>query len=152
MNINKPIKLSYFLFMIVTGRKIRELRHAKNWSQHDLANAANIDQATVSRIEAETKVPRTDTLVAIATALGVPPEVLLGANPETAIVYRREHDPALSSIVNDRINTLTTEQLKELNILLSSEDGKAVLSALLRLQTKESLEKVRRLLEVLGEE
>ena len=149
MNINKPIKLPYFSFMIVTGRKIRELRHAKNWSQLDLANAANIDQATVSRIEAETKVPRTDTLVAIATALGVSPEVLLGT---TTIVYPRERDPELSSIVSDRINTLTTEQLRELNILLSSEDGKAVLSALLRLQTKESLEKVRRLLEVLGEE
>ena len=149
MNINKPIKLPYFSFMIVTGRKIRELRHAKNWSQLDLANAANIDQATVSRIEAETKVPRTDTLVAIATALGVSPDVLLGT---TTIVYPRERDPELSSIVSDRINTLTTEQLRELNILLSSEDGKAVLSALLRLQTKESLEKVRRLLEVLGEE
>ena len=149
MNINKPKKFPYFSFMIVTGRKIRELRHAKNWSQHDLANAANIDQATVSRIEAETKVPRTDTLVAIATALGVSPDVLLGT---TTIVYPRERDPELSSIVSDRINTLTTEQLRELNILLSSEDGKAVLSALLRLQTKESLEKVRRLLEVLGEE
>ncbi len=135
--------------MIVTGRKIRELRHAKDWSQLDLANAANIDQATVSRIEAETKVPRTDTLVAIATALGVSPDVLLGT---TTIVYPQERDPELSSIVSDRINTLTTEQLRELNILLSSEDGKAVLSALLRLQTKESLEKVRRLLEVLGEE
>ena len=152
MNINKLIKFPYFLVMIVTGRKIRELRHAKNWSQHDLANAANIDQATVSRIEAETKVPRTDTLVAIATALGVSPDVLLDTNSETTIVYRREHDSELSSIVSDRINTLTIEQLKELNILLSSEDGKAVLSALLRLQTKESLEKVRRLLEVLGEE
>lgn len=152
MNINKLINLPYFSFMIVTGRKIRELRHAKNWSQLDLANAANIDQATVSRIEAETKVPRTDTLVAIATALGVSPDVLLGANPKTTIVYPQERDLELSSIVRDRINTLTTEQLRELNILLSSEDGKAVLSALLRLQTKESLEKVRRLLEVLGEE
>ena len=138
--------------MIVTGRKIRELRHAKNWSQHDLANAANIDQATVSRIESETKVPRTDTLIAIATALGVSPEVLLGASPETTIVYSRERERELSSIVNDRINTLTTEQLKELNNLLSSEDGKAVLSALLHLQTKESPEKLLRLLEVLGEE
>ncbi len=150
MNINKLIKFPYFSFMIVTGRKIRELRHAKNWSQHDLANAANIDQATVSRIESETKVPRTDTLIAIATALGVSPEVLLGANPETTIVYSRERE--LSSIVNDRINTLTTEQLRELNNLLSSEDGKAVLSALLHLQTKESPEKLLRLLEVLGEE
>ncbi len=104
--------------MIVTGRKIRELRHAKNWSQHDLANAANIDQATVSRIEAETKVPRTDTLIAIATALGVSPEVLLGANPETTIVYSRERERELSSIVNDRINTLTTEQLEVVPILV----------------------------------
>lgn len=149
MSINKLIKFPYFLLMIVTGRKIRELRHAKNWSQLDLANAANIDQATVSRIEAETKTPRTDTLVAIATALGVSPDALLGT---TTIVYPRERDPELSSIVSDRINTLTTEQLRELNILLSSEDEKAVLSALLRLQTKESLEKVRRLLEVLGGE
>ena len=152
MHINKPIKFPYFSFMIVTGRKIRELRHAKNWSQLDLANAANIDQATVSRIEAETKVPRSDTLFAIATALGVSSDVLLGANPETTVVYSQERDPELSSLVSDRINTLTTEQLRELAILLSSEDGKAVLSVLLRVQTKVSLKKIRKLLEVLGEE
>ena len=72
--------------------------------------------------------------------------------PKQLSFTRRERDPELGSIVSDRLNTLTTEQLRELDILLSSEDGKAVLSALLRLQTKESLEKVRRLLEVLGEE
>ncbi len=96
--------------------------------------------------------PRTDTLVAIATALGVSPDVLLGANPKTTIVYSQERDSELSNMVSDRINILTTEQLSELNILLSSEDGKAVLSALLRLQKKVPLEKIRRLLEVLGEE
>lgn len=140
--------------MPTIGRKIRDLRRHKNWSQINLANAANIDQATVSRIEAETKVPRTDTLSAIAVALGVSVDALLGVNSsaEKTIICLQEDDPSLNDLISNMTDVLTRQQLGELKTLLEAKEGRAALSVLLRLQKKEPLRKVRRLLEVLEEE
>ena len=140
--------------MPTIGRKIRDLRRHKNWSQINLANAANIDQATVSRIEAETKVPRTDTLSAIAVALGVSVDALLGVNTraEKTIICLQEYDPSLNDLISNMTNVLTRQQLGELKTLLEAKEGRAALSVLLRLTKKEPLRKVRRLLEVLEEE
>ena len=140
--------------MPTIGRKIRDLRRHKNWSQINLANAANIDQATVSRIEAETKVPRTDTLSAIAVALGVSVDALLGVNSSAAktIICLQEDDPSLNDLISNMTDVLTRQQLGELKTLLEAKEGRAALSVLLRLQKKEPLRKVRRLLEVLEEE
>lgn len=140
--------------MPTIGRKIRDLRRHKNWSQINLANAANIDQATVSRIEAETKVPRTDTLSAIAVALGVSVDALLGVNAsaEKTIICLQEDDPSLNDLISNMTDVLTRQQLGELKTLLEAKEGRAALSVLLRLQKKEPLRKVRRLLEVLEEE
>lgn len=140
--------------MPTIGRKIRDLRRHKNWSQINLANAANIDQATVSRIEAETKVPRTDTLSAIAVALGVSVDALLGVNAsaEKTIICLQEDDPSLNDLISNLTDVLTRQQLGELKTLLEAKEGRAALSVLLRLQKKEPLRKVRRLLEVLEEE
>ena len=130
------------------------MRRHKNWSQINLANAANIDQATVSRIEAETKVPRTDTLSAIAVALGVSVDALLGVNAsaEKTIICLQEDDPSLNDLISNMTDVLTRQQLGELKTLLEAKEGRAALSVLLRLQKKEPLRKVRRLLEVLEEE
>ena len=140
--------------MPTIGRKIRDLRRHKNWSQINLANAANIDQATVSRIEAETKVPRTDTLSAIAVALGVSVDALLGVNAraEKTIICLPEYDPSLNDLISNMTNVLTRQQLEELKTLLEAKEGRAALSVLLRVSKKEPLRKVRRLLEVLEEE
>ena len=130
------------------------MRRHKNWSQINLANAANIDQATVSRIEAETKVPRTDTLSAIAVALGVSVDALLGVNAraEKTIICLQEDDPSLNDLISNMTNVLTKQQLGELKTLLEAKEGRAALAVLLRLNKKEPLRKVRRLLEVLEEE
>lgn len=140
--------------MPTIGRKIRDLRRHKNWSQINLANAANIDQATVSRIEAETKVPRTDTLSAIAVALGVSVDALLDVNTraEKTIICLQEYDPSLNDLISNMTNVLTRQQVGELKTLLEAKEGRAALSVLLRLSKKEPLRKIRRLLEVLEEE
>ena len=58
--------------------RIRELRKAKGWSQAELAQRADVTQATVSRIEGE-KVASLDLEVfeKLATALDVHPAVLI---------------------------------------------------------------------------
>ena len=51
---------------------IKELREKKGWSQSELARRAGVKQGVLSYIESgKTKHPRSDTLAAIANALGV---------------------------------------------------------------------------------
>ncbi|MBO5968276.1 MAG: helix-turn-helix transcriptional regulator [Clostridia bacterium] len=57
---------------------IRELREKKGWTQTELARRAGVKQGVLSYIESgKTKHPRSDTLGAIAFALGVPVEKLI---------------------------------------------------------------------------
>ena len=57
---------------------IRDLRMKKGWTQSELARRAGIKQGVLSYIECgRTKHPRSDTLAAIAAALGVPVEKLI---------------------------------------------------------------------------
>ena len=57
---------------------IRDLRMKKGWSQSELARRAGVKQGVLSYIECgRTKHPRSDTLAAIAKALGVPVEKLI---------------------------------------------------------------------------
>lgn len=61
------------------GEFIRLSRDALAWSQRDLAYKADVDQATVNRIEnGEVENPRPTNLRRIAQALGVQPEDLFG--------------------------------------------------------------------------
>lgn len=62
----------------VVGEKIRIARLRKFLSQDDLARKARIGRhGTVSLIEAGKRMPREATLIRIAEALGINPEVLL---------------------------------------------------------------------------
>lgn len=68
------------------GDFIREKRKQKNWSQRDLAAAAGISNAEISRIEAgKRKEPSTSVLKEIAKALDTPFEELLS---ETGIIEK----------------------------------------------------------------
>ncbi len=53
----------------LVARNLRRLRQEKSWSQHDLANEANVRQALVSAIEAATANPTLESLDKIASAL-----------------------------------------------------------------------------------
>jgi transcriptional regulator with XRE-family HTH domain len=59
--------------------QIREAREAAGLTQLELAEKAHLTQATISRIEAGTIVPRLDTLQRIADALGTSTAALLEA-------------------------------------------------------------------------
>jgi len=62
------------------ARNLRRLRQEKSWSQHDLADEANVRQALVSAIEVATANPTLDTLDKIAAALGLNVADLLSAH------------------------------------------------------------------------
>jgi transcriptional regulator with XRE-family HTH domain len=57
---------------------IRELREKKGWSQSELSRRSGVKQGVLSYIESgRTKHPRSDTLAAIAAALGTTVEKLI---------------------------------------------------------------------------
>ncbi len=62
----------------VDGGRLRELRRAKGWSQHDLSVRAGVQGASVvSAWETGAAVPHPETLRRLAKVLGVDPESLL---------------------------------------------------------------------------
>lgn len=62
----------------VIGGRIRRLREQRGWSQYDLAREANTTNVTVGRLERGENAPQWKTAAAVAEALGVTPEELLG--------------------------------------------------------------------------
>ncbi len=50
--------------------RLAETRHARDWSQDDLARRAGVDRKTVNRIEKRHFSPSLDTLVRLSVALG----------------------------------------------------------------------------------
>jgi transcriptional regulator with XRE-family HTH domain len=62
------------------GRRIRELRHAKGWSQQLLADHAQIERSHLSRLEEARREPGLRVLERIATALDVEIEELVKRN------------------------------------------------------------------------
>lgn len=69
--------------LIYDPKKIIALREVKEWKQADLARKAGLSQPSVWALEhGETKVPKFQTLEAIARALGVPIKEILAARPK----------------------------------------------------------------------
>ncbi len=79
---------------LMLGGKIKRLRDEKNISLDELANNANVDKNTISRIEKGLGSPSLDTIVNISHALKVSPEKLLGygelREKKDYVVFRRE--------------------------------------------------------------
>ena len=50
--------------------RLADTRHARDWSQDDLARRAGVDRKTVNRIEKGHFSPSLDTLVRLSVALG----------------------------------------------------------------------------------
>lgn len=55
----------------ILARNVRRKRQEKSWSQHDLANEANVRQALVSALEVGTANPTLESLDKLAAALNV---------------------------------------------------------------------------------
>jgi transcriptional regulator with XRE-family HTH domain len=62
------------------ARNLRRLRHERSWSQHDLADEANVRQALISAIEVARANPTLESLDRIAAALEIKVSDLL--NPQ----------------------------------------------------------------------
>jgi transcriptional regulator with XRE-family HTH domain len=65
---------------IRVGRRIRELRHAKGWTQQLLADHAQIERSHLARLEEAKREPGLRVLERIATALSVEIEELVKRN------------------------------------------------------------------------
>lgn len=62
---------------LLVGRRVRDLREEREWSQYRLADAAGITRASVYRTELALHSPSLDHLKLIADALGVPLSLLV---------------------------------------------------------------------------
>lgn len=60
------------------GARVRELRASRGVTQQQVADRASVTRVSVARIEAGRQLPRYETLVSLAGALGVPVEALFG--------------------------------------------------------------------------
>ena len=66
------------------GAAVREIRLAREWSQAELASAAEMTQSAVARFEAGGTVPTLRVLGQIARALDVDLTVRVAARPDVA--------------------------------------------------------------------
>src|SRR5262249_11423951 len=59
------------------GRKLRELRDARGWSQQELADRAGVHRRAVGQVERSESGGHFETVIALAEALGVKVEVFV---------------------------------------------------------------------------
>jgi transcriptional regulator with XRE-family HTH domain len=88
------------------ARQLRDARAARGWTQADLAERAGIAVEVCGRLERGRVLPRADTLVRLAVALGVSADALLGLDatrPRERLVAEPEGEyadpPELSRLV-----------------------------------------------------
>lgn len=60
------------------GERVRSLRGERGLSQERLARAADVSTSTIRRLELTGELPHTTTLIAVARALGVSVDALVG--------------------------------------------------------------------------
>lgn len=113
-----------------TGLLIRQLREEKGMTQKELAAAANINQATLSRYESG-KPLAVDTILAISAAFGGAPELILSVCskcPAMQVLTRIYNMPSENDLVIEQMQVehqkLTTElqQLRENQPVENSPD------------------------------
>lgn len=66
------------------GRRIRQAREAKGWSQHQLATAMGVADAQISRWETGQTVPQPRNLERLGQVLDVPAETFLLPDDEAS--------------------------------------------------------------------
>ena len=68
---------------ILFGRRLRELRRRRGWSQETFAHLCGIDRSYVGGVERGERNISLENICRMAEALGVPPSELLKLNDET---------------------------------------------------------------------
>lgn len=92
------------------GKRIRNLRKEKHWTQDDLRYAANISKTHMSHIETGTTKLSLPTIIDIANALDTTVDYILGANVHSS-------SPVLKQEIADIINGCS---VKELNTMIET--------------------------------
>lgn len=59
------------------GRRLREAREEKGWTQEELADRADLTSVQISRVERGVREVRLTTLLKLVAALGVKPDQLM---------------------------------------------------------------------------
>jgi DNA-binding XRE family transcriptional regulator len=76
-------------YLLALGRRVRELRIAKSWTQEELAQATRVTRVCIVAVEGGKQNVSMDILVRLANALSVAPEVLLANDGSMPSILRR---------------------------------------------------------------
>lgn len=76
------------------ARELRAARQARQWTQAELAERVGIAVEVCGRLERGVALPRADTLVRLAAALGVSADDLLGLKAQGATVAPQTAEPS----------------------------------------------------------
>jgi methanogenic corrinoid protein MtbC1/DNA-binding XRE family transcriptional regulator len=76
-------------YLLALGRRVRDLRTKKGWTQEHLAEATRVTRVCIVAVEGGKQNVSMDILVRLANALSVAPEVLLGSVGDLVNVPRR---------------------------------------------------------------
>lgn len=104
------------------GKRIVKLRESKGWSQRELAKRVNLNASVMNRIEAGDRPVRDYEISAIAGALDVSTDYLLGLNEHNKFVS--PIDPDFEAWLNDPRIAKMYSEFKE-----SSEERREALLA-----------------------
>lgn len=79
------------------GRKVKQLREGREWSQAELARRSGITKSAISTYEVGTRTPSADVVKTFAKVFGVSSDYLLGINERKSVEVEglSERDEAL---------------------------------------------------------
>lgn len=98
------------------GGRLAQLRHARGYSQKELARMAGISDSYVAHLEGDKNRPSREVLLKLAMALEAPPADLL-----SAAGYPVEVDEARRQATLDRLESRIVELLAEVRALREGE-------------------------------
>lgn len=83
--------------MLGLGKKVRQLRESREWSQAELAKRAGVTKSAISTYELDMRTPSADVVYAFAKAFGVSSDYLLGIAERRSVEVEglSERDEAL---------------------------------------------------------
>lgn len=125
---------------ISIGKRIKQIRLEKGLTQNELAEAAGVTMAAVSRYELGQRVPRPKVIVAIANALGVSP-FSLASVPAEQRQYFEKLDHKLNYMMNKADEQDDSEKKERVREMKSAADEVMldVLDSFLSVPTEEAI-------------
>lgn len=110
---------------VAIGKRIRELRKEKQWTQDKLSYEADISKTHMSHIETGTTKLSLPTIIDIANALGTTVDYLLGANVQSSTpILKKEIADLLEECSPHELNVMieTMRFVRKMTADLSRDD------------------------------